>query len=108
MVEQSTTTAGAAFDDSSPAGPVSASIRSWEVPTVTNTMSRPASSAAESTIFAPAAASGSALAFVRLCTATSQPAASSRRTSSEPIRPVPSQPSLRSFPCSVISPPRDP
>ena len=53
IVEQSTTTAGAAPPEMSPAGPSTASSRSCGVPTVANTMSRSASSAAELAIFAP-------------------------------------------------------
>ena len=73
---------------------------------MTNTMSaraevRPPCSA----MLAPRAASGSALAFVRLYTARSQPAASSRSASADPIRPVPSQPSRNVRPVLVIWPP---
>ena len=66
MVEQSTRMAGAAWPDISPSGPSTAAIRSCGVPTVANTMSTSARSAAEPTTFAPSAASGSALARVRL------------------------------------------
>ncbi len=66
MVEQSTTICGAVPAEIRPDGPSTASSRSWGVPTVANTISRSASSAAELTIFAPYASSGSALALVLL------------------------------------------
>src|SRR5215472_5382615 len=65
-VEQSTTMDGARPPDVTPYGPITASTRSCEVPTVTNRMSTVARSEAVSTTFAPACASGSALALVLL------------------------------------------
>src|SRR5712692_2816374 len=59
-----------------------------------NTMSQPASSGSESTIFAPSLASGSAFARVRFHTVRSQPPFASRRAISKPMRPVPIQPSF--------------
>ena len=66
MVEQSTRIDGIVDADASPPGPSTASMRSWDVPTVAKTMSLLASSAAESTTFAPRAARGWALDCVRL------------------------------------------
>src|SRR5439155_24964292 len=59
-----------------------------------NTMSQPASSGSEATIFAPSFASGSAFARVRFHTVRSQPPFARRRAISKPMRPVPIQPSL--------------
>ena len=65
-LEVSTSSFGVWWPVSRPRGPVITLIRSSEVETLVNTMSQPASAAAESTIDAPSAASGSALARVRL------------------------------------------
>src|SRR5260370_4472381 len=62
-----------------------------------NTMSQPASSGSESTIFAPSFASGSASAGVRFHTVRSQPLFARRRAISKPMRPVPIQPSFAAF-----------
>ncbi len=66
MVEQSTRMAGTDSPVASPSSPRTASMRSWGVPTVANTMSRRLSSAGEPTTLAPSVASGSALDRVRL------------------------------------------
>src|SRR3954463_9620155 len=60
--------------DSRPAGPETTSFTSFQVDTMTKTMSQPASSGSVETIFAPSFASGSALARVRFQTLMSQPA----------------------------------
>ena len=57
-------------------------------------MSRSARSGGASTIVAPSSANGSALARVRLYTARSQPASSSRVASATPMRPQPTQPNF--------------
>ena len=72
------------------------------------TMSAAPRSAAVSAMTAPRAASGSALAFVRLYTVRSQPAASNRSASADPIRPVPSHPSRNVSPVLVIGHPSGP
>src|SRR5712691_7715236 len=59
-----------------------------------NTMSQPASSGSESTIFVRSFASGSAFARVRFHTLRSQPPFARRRAISKPMRPVPIQPSF--------------
>src|SRR3954464_1823247 len=63
--------------DSMPAGPDTTSLTSFQVDTMTKTMSQPASSGSVETIFAPSFASGSALARVRFHTLRSQPALAS-------------------------------
>src|SRR6267143_5884789 len=72
------------------------SLTSSQVETMQKTMSRRASSASESTIFAPYFASGSALARVRFQTAMSHPPFARRAAISKPMRPVPIQPSFSS------------
>src|SRR5437763_1870353 len=72
------------------------SLTSSQVETMQKTMSRRASSASASTIFAPYFASGSALARVRFHTAMSQPPFARRAAISKPMRPVPIQPSFSS------------
>src|SRR6266516_7881521 len=67
-----------------------------------NTMSQPARSGSESTIFAPSFASGSAFARVRFHTVSSQPPFARRRAISKPMRPVPIQPSFAAL-AAVIS-----
>src|SRR5438477_3091404 len=67
---------------------------SFQVDTMQNTMSRPASSPSWSAILAPYLPSGSALARVRFHTAMSQPPFARRPAISKPMRPVPIQPSL--------------
>src|SRR5205814_7635510 len=67
-----------------------------QVETMQKTMSRRASSASASTIFAPYLASGSAFARVRFQTAMSQPPFARRAAISKPMRPVPIQPSFSS------------
>jgi hypothetical protein len=93
-VEQSTSTRGPApGPDMRPPAPSTADMRSSDEPTVMNTMSLAASSAALPAGLAPSRISGSALPMERLKTARSQPASRSRRPISMPMRPVPSQPS---------------
>jgi hypothetical protein len=88
---------------STPFGPIVTSLKSSDPPTIVNTTSRSARSAGESTTVAPADASASALLRVRLNTATSSPASSSRLARAAPMRPVPIHPirvPLSLFMCS--------
>src|SRR5438309_5008732 len=72
------------------------SLTSSQVETMQKTISRRARSAIESTIFAPYFPSGSALARVRFQTAMSQSPFARRAAISNPMRPVPIQPSFNS------------
>src|SRR5215469_855862 len=80
-VEESTMISGARGPVSSPPSPVRTASRSPSAATMMKTTSRSARSTGRSTIFAPLTASGSALALVRLYTATSLPARSRRSAS---------------------------
>lgn len=90
-VEQSTTNLGRAAPPSRL--PTTAS-RSRGVDTVTNTISAAARPASSSTATAPWSTSGPSFDRVRFHTSISLPAASKREARAEPIRPVPSQPSV--------------
>src|SRR3954468_23251677 len=83
--------------ESIPDGPDTTSLTSFQVETMTKTMSQPASSTSVETIFAPSFASGSALARVRFQTWVSQPACARRCAISKPMRPVPIQPIFGCF-----------
>ena len=69
---------GARAPLSKPPGPATTCLTSSQVETMTKTMSQAASSTSESATFAPAAASGSALARVRFQTVRSAPPLASR------------------------------
>src|SRR5919106_3400026 len=97
-VDESTITDGAASAfDSSPFSPRTTALKSSGPATIVKTMSRSASSSGRSTTFAPSSDRGSAFARVRLYTARSQPASSRRVASANPMRPVPTQPTVLSL-----------
>ena len=93
-VEQSTIISGR---DDPASSATTTSSRSREEDTVTNTMSHEPKSAIRSATRAPADTSGAVLTAVRFHTVTRSPASISRPASAAPIRPVPSQPRLRTF-----------
>src|SRR5690349_6342059 len=92
--EHSTTIFGFAFPASSR---VTTSFTSFQVDTMTNTISREASSGSLSATSAPYFFSGSAFSFVRFQARTSAPPLARSAAISKPMRPAPIQPTVGNF-----------
>ena len=92
--EQSTSVFGKAPRPwgATPSAPKHTSSRSLPVLTMAKSTSTDARSDGLSTMVAPSAASGSALAFVRFHTLIARPDFSSRSAMAKPMRPIPIQP----------------